>query len=60
MVLEEMMELVVDEDRSNHVLTNREGRSARTAETLRVIIYNNINDIVAEDQHRDANGQEDG
>ena len=59
MVLVVVLQLVEDEDRSYHILSDFEGDSAGGGRADRVVIYPRGDDVVAEDYHRNANPQKD-
>ena len=57
-VLEEVVKLV-DEDWP-HLLADGEGDVTGTAKALLVVVHGDVHDVVAEDDHGDADGEEDG
>ena len=59
MVLVVVLQLVEDEDRSYHILSDFEWDSAGGGRANRVVIYPRGDDVVAEDYHRNANSQKD-
>ena len=59
MVLVVVLQLVEDEDRSSHILSDLERDSAGGGWADRVVINPRGDDVVAEDYHRNANPQKD-